>query len=188
MRSRSAALGGVDREATSMHSPHKLQPGGKPTSVHMQLLRIPVVRRSLHTLVPSAFLPAMRLEHLALWTPRLEALRDFYVRHFGCTAGPLYISRSHPFRSYFLTFPGGGARLELMEHPGLEAAPAGSAPDRTGLAHFALSLGEESEVRAATERLRAAGVRVTSEPRRTGDGYYESVVLDPDGNRIELTV
>jgi lactoylglutathione lyase len=23
-------------------------------------------------------------------------------------------------------------------------------------------------------------------PRRTGDGYYESVVLDPDGNRVEI--
>jgi lactoylglutathione lyase len=23
-------------------------------------------------------------------------------------------------------------------------------------------------------------------PRRTGDGYYESVVVDPDGNRIEI--
>jgi hypothetical protein len=22
-------------------------------------------------------------------------------------------------------------------------------------------------------------------PRRTGDGYYESAVLDPDGNRLE---
>jgi lactoylglutathione lyase len=25
-------------------------------------------------------------------------------------------------------------------------------------------------------------------PRTTGDGYYEAVVLDPDGNRVELTV
>ncbi|HLP24299.1 MAG TPA: VOC family protein, partial [Acidobacteriota bacterium] len=57
-----------------------------------------------------------------------------------------------------------------------------------GLAHFALSLGSEPAVYEKTERLRAAGVRVVSAPRRTGDGYYESVVLDPDGNRIEITV
>lgn len=129
----------------------------------------------------------MQLSHLALWTPRLETLRDFYVRHLGCTTGPLYVSQSHPFRSYFLSFPDGGARIEIMERPHLDKAPAGAAPDRTGLAHFALALGSEDSVREMTERLRAAGVRVVSEPRRTGDGYYESVVLDPDGNRIELT-
>ena len=129
----------------------------------------------------------MRLEHLAIWTKRLETLRDFYVRHFGCTAGPLYESRSHPFRSHFLAFSDGGARIELMEQSGLGAAPSGAAPDRIGLTHFALAVGSEEEVRACTERLRAAGVRVASEPRHTGDGYYESVVLDPDGNRIELT-
>jgi lactoylglutathione lyase len=55
-------------------------------------------------------------------------------------------------------------------------------------AHLALSLGSEAAVDAATERLRSAGVVVAGEPRRTGDGYYESVVLDSDGNRIELTV
>ncbi len=128
----------------------------------------------------------MRLEHLALWTPRLDTLRDFYVGHCGATAGPAYASRTRPFRSYFLTFPGGG-RLELMEQPDLGPPPVGAAPDRTGLAHFALTVGSEAEVRAFTERLRAAGVRVLGEPRRTGDGYYESVVLDPDGNRIEIT-
>ena len=25
-----------------------------------------------------------------------------------------------------------------------------------------------------------------SGPRQTGDGYYESVVLDPEGNQLEL--
>lgn len=128
----------------------------------------------------------MRLEHLALWTPRLETLRDFYASHFGCTVGPLYSSRSRPFRSYFLTFPGGG-RLELMEQPGLGAPPNDPAPERVGLAHLALAVGSEEKVRATTERLRDSGVRVLGEPRHTGDGYYESVVLDPDGNRIEIT-
>lgn len=50
-----------------------------------------------------------------------------------------------------------------------------------------MSVGSEDEVRARTERLRADGFTIASEPRRTGDGYFESIVLDPDGNRLEIT-
>ena len=57
-----------------------------------------------------------------------------------------------------------------------------------GLTHLAFSLGTEGRVDELTGSLRAAGFAVADGPRRTGDGYYESVVLDPDGNRIELTV
>lgn len=39
-----------------------------------------------------------------------------------------------------------------------------------------------------TERLRADGIPVISNPRTTGDGFYESVVCDPEGNLVELTV
>ena len=35
-------------------------------------------------------------------------------------------------------------------------------------------------------RARAAGVPVVDGPRRTGDGYYEAVLLDPEGNRVEV--
>ena len=48
--------------------------------------------------------------------------------------------------------------------------------------------GSEAEVDALTTRLRNDGYRILDGPRRTGDGYYESTVLDPDGNRIEITV
>jgi hypothetical protein len=34
-------------------------------------------------------------------------------------------------------------------------------------------------VEALTERLRADGYRILSEPRLTGDGFYESSVADP---------
>jgi lactoylglutathione lyase len=57
-----------------------------------------------------------------------------------------------------------------------------------GLTHFAVSVGSEDKVDRLTQRIKEDGHQVVDGPRRTGDGYYESVVLDPDGNRIEVTV
>jgi lactoylglutathione lyase len=119
-----------------------------------------------------------RIEHVALWTDDLERLRAWYERWLGARAGELYVNERNGFSSYFLEFDG-GARVELMRMPGQEL----------GLrAHVAFSLGSRERVDSLTEELRAAGVPVLSEPRTTGDGYYESVVADPDGNRLELTV
>ena len=56
----------------------------------------------------------------------------------------------------------------------------------TGLAHFAIKTGSKNAVDNLTEAIRGDGYKVVSEPRTTGDGYYESVVLDPDGNRVEI--
>src|ERR1035437_5507730 len=105
----------------------------------------------------------MKIEHLALWTTRLEPMRDFYLEHFGCSANAKYVNPASGFNSYFLTFPAAGARLEIMCIPGLTAAD--TAP-RAGYAHFALSLGSEERVRELTEALRRKGVPVKSEPRR----------------------
>jgi catechol-2,3-dioxygenase len=60
--------------------------------------------------------------------------------------------------------------------------------ERAGYAHLAVSVGSPAAVDALTARLRADGYPVLSGPRTTGDGYYESVVADPDGNRVEITV
>jgi lactoylglutathione lyase len=126
----------------------------------------------------------MKIEHVALWTDDLEQAREFYVTHFAASAGGRYENPAKGFASYFLRF-GSGARLELMQQRGVMPRPAAAS---IGLAHFALSVGSEGEVRATTERLRSAGVAVVGEPRWTGDGYFESVVADPDGNRIEITI
>jgi lactoylglutathione lyase len=131
-----------------------------------------------------ARLHRMTIEHVALWTDDLERSRDFYVAHFAAAAGARYHNPAKGFSSYFLRFES-GARLEIMHRPELVAHRVVPA---IGLAHFAVSVGSEADVRAQTEKLRAAGVPVLSEPRRTGDGYFESVVSDPDGNQIEITV
>ena len=136
---------------------------------------------------------ALRIAHVALWTrdvEGLERLRAFYERHFGARAGALYRStRQAGFASYFLSFAS-GAQLELMTLPDGAASalePHDREGPRKGYAHLALSLGSTAAVDALTARLGAEGVRVLSPPRWTGDGYYESVVADPDGNVVELT-
>ena len=112
------------------------------------------------------------IEHVALWTDDLEPLREWYEHWFGARAGELYVNEATGFSSYFLEFDG-GPRLELMRMPGQEL----------GLrAHLAISLDSRERV----DEL-AGLIGAVEGPRRTGDGYYEAVVLDPDGNRVELT-
>jgi lactoylglutathione lyase len=127
----------------------------------------------------------MRIAHVALWTDDLETLRGFYERHLGGRAGPRYERAG--FASYFLEFdgPAAGPRLELMQMPGI--APRDRSRQDAGWIHVAFAVGSRADVDRLTAELAAAGVPVVDGPRETGDGYYESVVLDPDGNRIELT-
>ncbi|MDX6475436.1 MAG: lactoylglutathione lyase [Gaiellaceae bacterium] len=113
-----------------------------------------------------------RIDHVALYTDDLEGLRWWYERWLGARGGARYENAAKGFSSYFLEFDG-GVRLELMQMRGEEL----------GLrAHLAFSLGS----REAVDTL-AAELGAVDGPRTTGDGYYEAVVLDPDGNRVELT-
>jgi lactoylglutathione lyase len=127
-----------------------------------------------------------RLEHVALWVADLDAMCAFYAQAFGAVAGPLYENPAKGFASRFLAF-GSGGRIELMTTRTLHPLPHEPGAHRMGLAHLAIALGSEAAVDELTARLRAAGTPVLDGPRRTGDGYYESVVLDPEGNRIEIT-
>ena len=129
----------------------------------------------------------MRIDHVAIWTADLERLRAFYETYLGAKAGPRYHNPDHQFASYFLSFAS-GARLELMQMAGVPASRDDKLAQFTGYIHLAIATGSPEAVDALTARLRAAGCPILDEPHWTGDGYYESVVQDPDGNRIEITV
>jgi lactoylglutathione lyase len=126
----------------------------------------------------------MRIDHVAVWARDLESLREFYVAQLGGRSGARYDNPRTGFRSYFVSFDE-GARLELMSRRA-EGSEGAAGEGRSGWAHVALCLGSREAVDATTARLAARGVTVLGPPRVTGDGYYEAVVEDPEGNRIEL--
>ena len=132
----------------------------------------------------------MKIEHLAIWSRDIEKLKLFYEKYFQGRAGEKYINSVKNFHSYFLSFDE-GCRLEIMQMPGIpsnENDPGSYRGKQSiGITHFAISVGSKDRVDALTENLRHDGFEIVGEPRTTGDGYYESVVLDPEGNRIEIT-
>ena len=128
----------------------------------------------------------MHVEHIAIWTEDIERLRVFYERYFGAVSGARYVNPAKGFQSYFLSFTS-GARLEIMQMIGIPRTRNDARNQFTGYIHLAISTGSEAGVDALTAQLRAGGYPILDGPRATGDGYYESVGLDPDGNRIEIT-
>ncbi len=127
----------------------------------------------------------MRIEHFAIYTTDLERLRQFYMTYFnaGCNQG--YYNDKTGLRTYFLTFDC-GSRLEIMSRPEV-LVQNNKTKYMTGYTHLAFSVGSRENVDRLTHDLENAGYVITDRPRTTGDGYYESVILDPDGNFIEIT-
>ena len=127
----------------------------------------------------------MKIEHVALYVNDLENARDFFVKYLGARSNDGYHNQKKNFRSYFLSFDG-GARLELMNRPELSDPPKNLAC--TGYSHIAFRVGSREKVNVLTAALQADGYEVVSGPRTTGDGYYESCILDAEQNQIEITI
>lgn len=127
----------------------------------------------------------MKIEHAAMYVNDLEAAKKFFVDYLDGKANDGYHNKTTDFRSYFISFDD-GARLEIMNQPGMEDDEKHLA--RTGFIHLAFSVGSKEKVDALTKRLKNDGYEVISGPRTTGDGYYESCIVGVEGNQIELTV
>lgn len=128
----------------------------------------------------------MKIVHIAIWVSKLEVMKAFYEEFFQAKSGKIYCNSKKNFSSYFLNFDE-GVRLELMHNPKF-LEPTIITEERLGITHLAMSVGSVEKVNELTEKLRSHGFPILGEPRTTGDGYYESVIADPEGNRIEITV
>ena len=150
----------------------------------------------------------MRIEHVALFCRDLEAMRQFFLDYFDAVSNEQYHNPRTGLRTYILTFPEGteqrepssslewpsrdgtrqgygGARLELMQRP--DTIDADPSKPNIGFFHISFAVGSKEAVDAKTIELRNAGYKIVSGPRTTGDGYYESCILGPEGIQIEIT-
>jgi lactoylglutathione lyase len=119
------------------------------------------------------------IHHVAIFVDDLEKMKSFYTENFDSKAGKKYMNPKTNFSSYFITF-NSGCKLELMYKPHSES--------KLGYEHISISVGSKFEVDSVTDQLKSKGYFCNSEPRVTGDRYYESTFLDPEGNKIEITI
>lgn len=125
----------------------------------------------------------MKINHIALYTKDLEKLKSFYEKYFNATSNEMYHNPKTGLKTYFLSFED-GARLEIMTRPNIEQLKQPLI--HNGFIHLAFSVGSKEKVDELTNLLKNDSYTVLSGPRTTGDGYYESCILDPDGNQIEI--
>ena len=146
-----------------------------PTPHRMKAAGSPVNKRPCPT--------RAQIEHIALATDDLENLRDFYLL-LGAVASPPFTDGGTDLRSCALDFC--GVCLELSERSRRGAIEAGRS---SGFLHLGFALDSADAVDELCSVLAAAGHTVVEPPHRSGElGRYECIDLDPDGNRLKLTV
>jgi len=127
----------------------------------------------------------MRIDHVALFCRDLETMRQFFLDYFEAVSNELYHNPRTGLRTYILSFTEGSTRLELMQRP--DTIDADPSKPNIGFIHVSFAVGSKEAVDAKTQELRDAGYQVVSGPRITGDGFYESCILGPEGIQIEIT-
>ena len=128
----------------------------------------------------------MKIDHIVLYCKDLERMRQFFIDHFEAVSNEQYHNPRTGLRTFILTFPDGGARLELMQRP--DTIDTDPSKPNIGFIHISIAVGSKDAVDAKTKELLETGFRVTNDPRITGDGYYESCILGPEEIQIEITV
>lgn len=124
----------------------------------------------------------MKVDHVAIYVNDLEAEKDFFVKYFNATASSKFQTFRGDFDNYILRFSD-DSRLVIMTDSSIDAKKASY---RTGIARFAFLCDDRKEVDDIMDKLAADGV-IAQIPRINEDGFYEAVVVDPEGNEIVVT-
>ena len=127
----------------------------------------------------------MKISHVGLHVRNLEAMKDFYCRHFGALAGQKFETPASGFQAYYLRFSS-GAELEIMTKPSI--LPDGNAKPYFGQMHLAFVLDSLEEQSRLVDAITLDGGAKLVGPVVVASGYTLVKVADPEGNEIELLV
>ena len=160
----------------------------------------------------------MKIEHIAIWVRDIDKVCEFYRKYFGGVVHPIYRNPTKQFTSRFITFDDGArleimhrpdicvernvGTVEMFHVKPLQGECSAhtcmgitepqevghEVSQHLGFTHLSFSVGSKEEVDRLTQQMSSDGISIVGQPRTTGDGYYESVVLDSEGNRIEITI
>jgi lactoylglutathione lyase len=125
----------------------------------------------------------MKINHIALYVKDLEKMKEFYEKYFNAKPNKMYHNQKTGLKTYFLEFEN-DSRLEIMTKENLNCIVKD--PNNIGYIHVSFSVGSKDNVNKLTKQLESDGYKIISQPRITGDGYYESCISDPENNQIEI--
>jgi glyoxylase I family protein len=120
--------------------------------------------------------------HIAVQTRDWEASLRLYRDVLGM---PVVAQFGSPERKIWLLDMGDGSHIEIFQPKADTPAPSSAAPNDP-VTHIALTT---TDARAATEHVRVAGYKITSEPKDVNLGSMKvtnSFFLGPNGESIEF--
>lgn len=122
----------------------------------------------------------MKMHHIAFWTKNVELLVEFYKTHFDGEV--LFCHESGDFRCVFIKICS-SITIEIMTRSSLQGSMK---EERIGYSHFSIEVDSKDEVNRLTDYFIENKLPMAKVKEQYDDGFYESAVLDPDGNIIEI--
>ena len=126
----------------------------------------------------------MKIAYVSMYVNDLDKMKDFFVKYFKATVNDKYENFQKGYIYCYLKFDE-GSRLSLVSGPNI-VEPQEQALVR-GLNRFAIAVNSKEEVKSITDQLEKDGYQVVNGFRMNGYGEYESRILDPEGNELEIT-
>ena len=126
----------------------------------------------------------MKIAYVSMYVNDLEKMKEFFVKYFKATVTDKYENFQTGYTYCYLKFDE-GSRLSLVSGSNIVDRP--KQENLRGLNRFAIAVDSKETVQSITDQLANDGYQVVNGFRMNGYGEYESRILDPEGNEIEIT-